>query len=153
MSSETIDHGTLAALTAAGAVRSAHVVGEAGGWSLRVEYGADQRVLTSQRSRKARVFRRLETLVSYLKEIGIERFDVDAAGHQAGTGPARPDRARALRHAHEAAAHDRWFRDQVQAGIAEADDPATEWAAHDAVTGDMARLRAGLEARIRDGKK
>ena len=131
MAAETIDHSTLTELVEAGALRGAHVVGQPGGWSLRVKYGAAERALAAQRSRQVRVFRRIETLVSYLKDVGIEHFDVDAADYQAEGGKTRPDRAEAMRRAHEAAAHDKWFRDQIEEAIKEADDPNTEWVPHE----------------------
>ncbi len=122
MAAETIDHGTLSRLVEAGAVRGAHIVGQSGGWAVLVKYGMTERPLAAQRSRQVRLFRKFETLVSYLKEIGIARFDVDAANYDPDTAttPRRPDRAEALKRAHEAAAYDAWFREQVQASI---DDP------------------------------
>ncbi len=149
MVTETIDHATLAELVEAGALRGAHVVGQPGGWSLRVKYGAAERSLAAQRSRQVRVFRRMETLVSYLKDIGIERFDVDAADYEAEGGKSRPDRAEAMRRTHEAAAHDKWFREQVEAAVKEADDPNTEWVPHEIVKQDMARQRAEMLTRIK----
>lgn len=155
MAMEPIDHGTLAQLVEAGAVRGAHVIGQPGGWSLRVQYGTAERTLTAQRSRQARVFRRMETLVSYLKDVGIEHFDVNAADYESdgGQAHARPDRAEALRHAHEAAAHDKWFRGQVEEAMQEADDPNTQWVPHEVVKQDMARQRAELLARINGGNE
>lgn len=151
MTAETIDHPTLSRLVEAGAVRGAHVVGQPGGWSVLVKYGMVERALAAQRSRQVRVFRRMETLVSYLKDIGIQRFDVDAAEYEAEGGRihSRPDRAEALRRAHEAAAHDKWFREQVEIALKEADDPNTEWVPHEVVKQDMARQRAELLARIK----
>ena len=49
------------------------------------------------------------------------------------------------------AAHDDWFREQVEGAIKEADNPNTEWATHEVVKQDMARQRAELLARI-DGE-
>ncbi len=153
MAADTIDHSTLAELVEAGALRGAHVVGQPGGWSLRVKYGAAERALAAQRSRQVRVFRRIETLVSYLKDVGIEHFDVDAADYEAEGGRTRPDRAEAMRRAHEAAGHDKWFREQVEEAIKEADDPNTEWVPHEVVKQDMARQRAELLARIKGGRE
>ena len=153
MAAETIDHSTLTELVEAGALRGAHVVGQPGGWSLRVKYGAAERALAAQRSRQVRVFRRIETLVSYLKDVGIEHFDVDAADYEAEGGRTRPDRAEAMRRAHEAAGHDKWFREQVEEAIKEADDPNTEWVPHEVVKQDMARQRAELLARIKGGRE
>lgn len=69
MDAETIDHTTLTKLAEAGAVRSAHVVGQEGGWSILVKYGITERVLAAQRSHQVRIFRKLETLVNYLKGV------------------------------------------------------------------------------------
>ena len=91
---ETIDHGTLSRLVEAGAIRGAHIVGQPGGWAVMVRYGMHERPLAAQRSRNVRLFRRFETLVSYLKGVGIARYDVDAANFDPDTLHAtrRPDR-------------------------------------------------------------
>lgn len=142
---ETIDHGTLSRLVEAGAVRGAHIVGQCGGWAVLVKYGMTERPLAAQRSRQVRMFRKFETLVSYLKEIGIDRFDVDAANYDAATATTarRPDRAEALKRAHEAAAYDAWFREQVQASI---DDPRSSVSDEDA-RAMFAKRRAALRQR------
>jgi hypothetical protein len=143
MPADMIDHTTLSHLVEAGAVRGAHVVGQEGGWAVMIRYGMTERALAAQRSRQVRVFKRMETLVSYLREIGISRFDVDAADFSATVPPTRkrPDRAQALRNAHEAAEHDRWFREQVEIGVKEADDPNAVWVSHEEV---MAKLDARI---------
>ena len=118
---ETIDHGTLFRLVEAGAVSGVHIVGQRGGWAVMVRYGTHERPLAAQRSRQVRLFRRFETMVSYLKDVGIGQFDVDAANFDPqATKRIRPDRSDALKRAHEAAAYDNWFRAQVQASL---DDP------------------------------
>lgn len=149
MAPKTVDHGTLARLVEAGAVLAAHVVGQPDGWSLRVKCGADERTLTTQRSRQTRVFRRMETLVSYLKDVGIEYFDVNATDYDGEKTFTRPDRAEAMRRTHEAASHDRWFRAQVEEAVREANNPDTDWISHAAVKGDMTRQRTELLARIK----
>jgi hypothetical protein len=111
----TIDHATLAARVATGAVRGARIVGRAGGWGIIVSDGRTARTLAARRG-AARIFRRFETLVGYLKEIGLDRYDVDASGYTPESRP-RPDSAKRLTRAHAAAAHDRWFRAQVQGTI------------------------------------
>lgn len=122
MATETIDHSTLHRLVEAGAVRAAHVVGMSGGWALTVKFGSNERPLAAQRSRQIRLFKKLETLVSYLKDVGIAQFDVDASNYnpESQYRNARPDRSEALKRAHEAVAYNAWFREQVQASI---DDP------------------------------
>lgn len=122
MNTETIDHTTLSKLAEAGVVRSAHVVGQAGGWGVLVKYGMTERALAAQRSQQVRIFRKLETLVNYLKGVGIARFDVDAVNYDADsvTVQKRPDRAIAMKNAHEAAAYDKWLKAEIQEAI---DDP------------------------------
>jgi hypothetical protein len=140
---DTIDHGTLSRLTEAGAVCGAHVVGQAGGWTVMVRYGNHERPLATQRSRNLRLFRRLETLVSYLKSIGIVRFDIDAAGYDpdALKSTRRPDRAEALKRAHEAAAYDAWFREQVRASIDDSRPSVSDEEAHAHFVARKAALR------------
>lgn len=77
---ETITHPTFVQLVAAGAVRVVVVVGQPSGWTILVRYGLAERALAAQRSRQIRVFRKLDTLQSYLQEVGVNRFEVDASG-------------------------------------------------------------------------
>ena len=87
MATETIDHGTLSRLVEAGVVKGAHIVGQSGGWAVVVKYGLTERPLAAQRTRQVRLFRRFETLVSYLKDMGIARYEVDAAGFEVALIP------------------------------------------------------------------
>lgn len=145
MTHETIDHGTFARLVEAGAVRGARIVGQKGGWAVLVSYGTAERPLAAQRSRRVRVWRKFETLVGYLREIGIAKFDVDAVNFAPDQLRAtRPDRAEALRRAHAAAEHDVWFRTEVQAALIEADDPATQWVSHEEAKAEWAQRRLEL---------
>ncbi len=122
MSVQTIDHATLSRLVEAGAVSAAQAVGQQGGWSVVVKYGMIERTLAAQRNRQVRTFRKLESLVSYLKGVGIGQFVVDALNYDpvSQTPAKRPDRSVALKHAHEAAAYDTWFRAQIQASLDDA---------------------------------
>jgi len=147
MNTQTIDHLTLSRLVEAGAVRAAHVIGQAGGWALSIKYGVAERFLAAQRSGKLRLFRKLETVMLYLKGIGISSFEVDASGYDAEvakTHHKRPDRAEALRQAHQAAEHDAWFRGQVQLGLDEADKPDAVFIPHEQVMAEWATKRAEL---------
>jgi hypothetical protein len=146
MATETIDHTTLTKLAEAGVVRSAHVVGQAGGWGILVKYGMTERALASQRNHQVRIFRRLETLVEYLKGVGIPRFDVDAVNYDPEGEKVykRPDRAEAMKKAHEAAAYDTWLKAQVQEAI---DDPRTS-VPNEEVKRHFAGRREALRKRI-----
>lgn len=50
----------------------------------------------------------------------------------------------------EAAAHDKWFRDEVRKGLEEAGDPSAQWVPDDQVKAEMAEQRAALLRRLRD---
>lgn len=115
--------------------QGAHIVGQSGGWSVMVKYGMIEWPFAAQRSRQVRLFHKLETLVAYLKGMGIARFDVDAANYdpEAATATRLPDRAEVLMRVNETAAYDAWFREQVQASL---DDPRLSW------SDDKARARS-----------
>jgi hypothetical protein len=115
----TVDQTTLARLVEAGAVRSASVIGQPAGWGVVIKYGRVERSLAAKRG-QVRLFRRLETVVSYLKHVGIARFDVDTGAFDPAklrTTRNRPDTATAMKRAHAAVAHDKWFREQVRLGL------------------------------------
>lgn len=145
---DTIDHSTLARLVETHAVRGAHVVGRPGGWGVVVRHGKTEHALAATRSREVRVFKKLETLVGYLKGIGIGRFDVDAVNFDPRTVVTytRPDASAALKRAHSAAEHDKWFRMQVEQGLKEANDAATQWISNDEVKAESVKRRAQWRA-------
>jgi hypothetical protein len=145
MAAQTIDHSTLSRLVEAGAICAASVIGQADGWALSVKYGVSERYLAAQRSGKLRLFRKLETVTLYLKNLGISHFDVDASGYDAtiNSQHKRPDRAEALKRAHEAADHDAWFRKQVQSALESSEQANAVFVSHDVVMGN---LKAKLDA-------
>jgi len=145
----TIDHHSLARLVEAQAVRGARVVGQPGGWGVFVRCGTTERPLAATRSREVRVFKKLETLVVYLKDLGISQFDVDAADFdpQSVSTYSRPDASAALKRAHAAAAHDKWFRQQITQALDEANDPATQWISNETVKIESAKRRAAWRKR------
>ncbi|MGL6109552.1 MAG: hypothetical protein ACRC2B_05565 [Rubrivivax sp.] len=122
---KTIDHGSLRRLVDAGAPVGAEVVGGAGGWGVVINYGRASQTLAASRG-TPRTWRQFETLACYLKQLGIVEYRVNTAQFEPGAGLAKPDDKRSataserMKRAHQAAAHDTWFREQVQASI---DDP------------------------------
>ena len=150
MRTETINHTTLTQLMESGSVRAARVIGQNGGWGIVIQCGKTDHPLAASRSQQVRIFKKLETLVNYLKSVGIRKFDVDAEKFDTATLKtySRPDRADALRQAHQAAEHDKWFRAQVTEGLKEADDPKSEWVSHEDAKTTWARKRAVLAKRV-----
>ena len=145
---ETIDHVTLERLVEAGAVRGASIVGQPGGWGVVIQYGMTERMLAAKRG-AVRIFRKYETLVGYLKSIGIARYQVDATQFDAAalkTGRKRTDAAERMKNAHEAAAYKGWLTQQVQEAI---DDPRPS-VPHEQVAVDWATERAALVKRAKN---
>ena len=122
---KTIDHSTLRRLVDAGAHVGAEVVGGAGGWGVVISYGRASQTLAATRG-APRTWRQFETLAGYLKELGIIEYRVNTAEFAPGAAAGKQDDKRSItasermKRAHQAAAHDTWFREQVQASI---DDP------------------------------
>jgi hypothetical protein len=144
---KTIDHGTLRRLVDAGARVGAEVVGSGGSWGIVINYGRTSQTLAATRGRP-KTFRQFETLAGYLKELGIVEYRVNAAEFEpGGRQPGAPDRRSVaasvrMKRAHEAAAYDAWFREQVQASI---DDPRPTVDGDEARTRMAARRQALLE--------
>lgn len=139
---DTIDHATLERLVEAGAVRGAHIVGQPGGWGVVIQYGLIERALAAKRG-AIRIFRKFETLVAYLKDIGITQYQVDASHFDPvalKTDRKRTDAAARMKNAHEAAAYKGWLTLQVQAAI---DDPRPS-VPHSEVAAEWATERAAL---------
>ncbi|MBF0463083.1 MAG: hypothetical protein HQL87_17070 [Magnetococcales bacterium] len=145
MTAETIDHTTLARLAASGVVHAANVVGVSGGWGVVIQYGMAEHSLAAHRG-AIRVFRKFETLVAYLKGLGIVQYAVDAAHYDPNvpTEHKRPDAANRMRRAYAAAEHDAWFREQVQQAVVAADQPDAVFISHAQVKAAWASRRAEL---------
>ena len=119
--SNTIDHVTLERLVEAGAVRGADVIGHAGGWGVVVKYGRVERALAVRRG-AVRTFRKFETLVGYLKDVGITEYHVNAVNFDAAalkTTRVRPDSAERMRSAFEASAHTKWMQEKAAQSLAD----------------------------------
>jgi len=149
--STTIDHATLEHLSEAGAVRGVCVVGQPGGWGVVIQYGTTERTLAAKRG-AVRIFRKFETLASYLKTVGIQEFKTNTRQFDPTTikpTPQRADAAERMRQTHAAAAYDKWFRAEVAEGIKEADDPNTQWVSNEDANKSWAKQRAELVKRAR----
>ena len=152
MRDNTIDTGMVKQLVEAAAIRGASIVGQSGGWSVMIKLGNVEKQLRTQRTNKPRLWRSLDRCVEYLKnELHIVRFDLlDATNyeHAAAGGKARVDTAERMRRTHEAAGHDKWFREQVEQAVKEADDPNGEWVSHQDAKASWAKKRTKLLERI-----
>lgn len=157
MSTRTINTALARRMVEASAIRGASIIGQPGGWSVMLKLRKTEKPLGAQRTDKPRMWRSLDTCMDYLiNELHIVRIDgLDGSNFSANdvNRTTRADSSERLKHAHEAAAYDKWFRAQVEAAIKEADDPNTEWVSHEVVKKDMAKQRKALKARIAAGAK
>lgn len=133
---KTIDHGTLRRLVDAGARVGAEVIGATGGWGVVINYGRASQTLSATRG-QPRTWRQFETLASYLKNLGITEVRVKTAEFEPASSASKRDKRSTtasdrMKRAHQAAAYDTWFREQVQASI---DDPRAS------IDDDQARKR------------
>jgi hypothetical protein len=152
--SELVDGKVVRGLVETRAIKSAIVVGIAGGWNVLIRYGSMERAVTAQRSSRARLWRNLNTAAAYVRdELGLPRFEVDAFQHDlSAVDRSRPDTAERQRRAHTAADHDAWFRDEVKKSLEEADAPDASWTDNDEVASRWKTRREELSRQI-GGKK
>jgi hypothetical protein len=132
---------------AAGGLRSVGVTAEGGQFFVTAEPRTGERItLATTRGRDPRGFRDPGKAIAVLHELGARRVEVDTSAwspeQAAQEGRRRPDTAERQRRAHEAAAHDAWFRAEVQQALKEADDPNTVWASNEEVEREAAEHEA-----------
>ncbi|WP_035052810.1 hypothetical protein [Andreprevotia chitinilytica] len=155
MGTHTIDTAMAKCMVEAAAIGGASIIGQPGGWSVMLKIGTQETPLGAQRTDKPRLWRSLDRCVEYLRnELHIARFELlDATNYSAVAliGKSREDASERLRQAHEAAAHDKWFRAQVEQGIREADDPNAEWISNEDANASWAAKRAKLAKRTEGG--
>jgi hypothetical protein len=137
-------------LVEAQAIRAATILGQPGGWAVLVRYGTAERAIAAQRSRHMRLWRNIATAVAFVRdELGLPRFEVDASAHDAGAGGhSRPDTAARQRRAHEAVAHDAWFRSEVEKTIAGLGDGSVRLIGEEEWRDIATARRADLDRRI-----
>lgn len=135
MPTETIDHTHLRALATKTNLPRITLMGHADGWVIVVRDGKSEKLLLAQRSGISRQFRKIDTAVNYLKSLGFESFSVNAKSFDPALVPParlRPDRALALKKAHEAAEREAYFREEMTKRVTYADSPDAVWYTHEA---------------------
>lgn len=155
---ETKEHLTLQQLRAAAQAGGvSEVTLEAAGAEFQVAVSTQaggKATLVTTRDRKPRRFGSLDKAAQLLHELGIQcaTLDVSHWDPDAERGRRRrPDRAEALKRAHEAADYDRWFRAKVEEALAEADDPNIVWTPHEQVMAELDEIIARAQRRHRAG--
>ena len=127
-----------------GGLRSVSVRAAGGEFFITAEPRTGERVtLATTHGGKLRTFRDPGKAIAILHEIGAHKVGVDTSAWSPAQANLlarrRPDTAARQRRAHEAAAHDAWFRTEVEQALREADEPATQWISQ----GEAKRQSAG----------
>jgi hypothetical protein len=138
----------------AGGIASVTLKAEGGAFIVAVATRSGEKgVLITTRAKTPRRFRDPGKAMLLLREMGIVTAQIDASRWKPGAvqaGKARPDRAVAMKQAHEAAAHDRWFRAQIEEGLREANAPNAVFYSHEQV---MADTRAAIDRVIAKSRR
>lgn len=137
---------SLRELVAAGAVKSATILGQKGGYAVLASVGMQQRPLGTKFG-DVRMFASTDTAVKALRDVGLSLFTVDVTHHEKGRlRAARPDVTQKAKQASAALAHDRWFREQVTEAIAKDKRGGATWHDHDAMWDELEANAAKLVA-------
>ena len=102
MYKDRINHNALTHLVEAGAVSI--VVAKAMGdtWALAVQVGEVKKVVMAKNSGKPRIWRKLDTLAKYLKDLGLDTFQTDVTDYDPSIKSLkRPDSANTLKQTHK----------------------------------------------------
>ncbi len=115
----------------AGSLRRATIMGQKGGWGVVLRVGMSEFVLAAQKSGQPRLFATTDTAIKTLREIGIKRFEVEAAQYEPGRlRRARPEVAAANRQLHEDATHTVWMRTELAQSIDRIERGEAQWIEH-----------------------
>lgn len=148
---QTVTLEQLRATTDAGGVLGVTLKAQGSAFFVSIETRRGERLLVTTRRREPRKFIDPRKAMLILREIGIREMRVDGTQWRPEEAElektARPDRAVAMKQAHEAASHDKWFREQVEQGIKEADDPNTLWVSNEEAEARATERRARWSAR------
>ncbi len=102
MKKHQINHNALTHLIEADAVSVVIVKAIGDTWALSVEVGDTLKVVMAKNSGKPRVWRKLDTLAKYLKDLGIDKFQTDVSRYDpTKKSLRRPDSANTLKQTHK----------------------------------------------------
>jgi len=148
---EIIDGKVMKSLADAKAIQGVTILGQPGGWSILVRYGALERVIAAQRACKPRLWRNLNTAATFVRdELKLSRFDVDTENYNPeAIERRRPDQSQRLRQKEEAAEHDKWFRNEVQKALDGIADGSMQLISQEEHDKTWQKKRAELQARLK----
>jgi hypothetical protein len=139
----------------AGGFRSIVVSASGGEFYVTAQPRRGDRIhLATTHGNRPRAFRNPAKALELLHQMGAHRVEIDTSAWSPGQSQAgarkRPDTSERQRRAHQAAAHDIWFRQQVELANQEADSPNAEWNSQADVKRQSAIKRAAWLAAARE---
>jgi len=147
---KTVQLATARELAAAGSVFDTLLVGQAGGYAVMFKLGIGERALATKAG-ATRLFAGLDAAVRVLRrELGINRYRVDASGFSEREEPRRrPDRTAALKQSHEDAAYAEFLREGAAKALADTRAPLSSADAKAHMNDIKARHLAQLDEMMR----
>jgi hypothetical protein len=135
-----------------GGLRSVSLLASGGQFFVTAQPRTGKRVtLATTHGKKFRAFRNPAKAIEVLHAMGAHKVEVDTTAWSPAQATAesrkRPDTAARQRRAHEAAAHDAWFRREVELAVQEADAPHAEWDSQAEVKRQSAIKRAAWRSK------
>jgi len=102
MKKHQINHNALTHLIEADAVSIVIVKAVGDTWALTVQVGDTLKIVMAKNSGKPRVWRKLDTLAKYLKDLGVEKFHTDVSKYDPSQKSLRrPDSSNTLKQTHK----------------------------------------------------
>jgi hypothetical protein len=102
MNNQTINHSALIHLVEAKAVSNATANADGDIWILTIRAGETDKTVMAKNSGKARIWRKLDTLAKYLKDIGLDKFEINVSRYDPSRKSLRrPDSASTLKRTHK----------------------------------------------------
>lgn len=131
----------------AGGLQSISVKASGGQFFITAQPRKGERVtLATTHSKRLRGFRNPIKAIAVLHEMGAHHVEIDTSAwspqQEAFEGRKRPDTSERQRRAHAAAAHDAWFRQEMEKAVQEADNPESAWVDQEEVKLQSAKKRA-----------
>ncbi|MET0616606.1 MAG: hypothetical protein ABWZ54_02470 [Luteibacter sp.] len=124
---------SLRELVSTGAVKTATILGQKGGYAVLADTGLHERVLTNKTG-QVKMFATTDTAVKELARVGLSSFVVDISQYEKGRLRApRTDVIDRARRAAAALEHDTWFRAQVEEALLAERQGTASWHSQDDV--------------------
>ncbi|WP_213949898.1 hypothetical protein [Luteibacter sp. dw_328] len=138
-------------LISMGAVKTATILGQKGGFAVLASTGLQERILANKVG-QVKMFATTDTAVKELARLGLSSFLVDISHYEKGLLRApRTDVTERAKRAAAALEHEQWFRAQVDEAIQQEESGVATLHAHDDVWAEVKKATAATLARRNTG--